>query len=104
MRQRTSDCLRWAFRPEGARPLPADSSAGDQHPSLFLAFLSSRPGGADERSLMSSTWTQNFYHLVFATKRREPLIDAALEERLHPFLGGICRDLSCTAVAMRSID
>jgi REP element-mobilizing transposase RayT len=49
---------------------------------------------------MPSTWTQNFYHLVFSTKRREPMIDAPLEERLHPFLGGICRDLACTALAI----
>ncbi|MCC6677341.1 MAG: IS200/IS605 family transposase [Phycisphaerales bacterium] len=49
---------------------------------------------------MPSSWTQNHYHLVFSTRRREPLISAELEERLHPFLGGIARDLGCTALAI----
>ncbi len=49
---------------------------------------------------MPSSWTQNYYHLVFSTKKREPLISPELEARLHPFLGGIARDLACTAVAV----
>lgn len=49
---------------------------------------------------MPSSWTQNYYHTVFSTKRREPLISPELELRLHPFLGGIARDLACTAIAI----
>ena len=49
---------------------------------------------------MPSAWTQNFYHVVFSTKGRMALIKPDLEERLYPFLGGILRDLGCTALAI----
>jgi REP element-mobilizing transposase RayT len=37
---------------------------------------------------MSSTYLSLHYHLVFSTKGREPLIDAAWNHRLHEYLGG----------------
>jgi putative transposase len=40
---------------------------------------------------MPSSWTQNYYHLVFSTKHREPLITEELHERLYPYIGGILR-------------
>ncbi|MBX3379967.1 MAG: IS200/IS605 family transposase [Phycisphaeraceae bacterium] len=49
---------------------------------------------------MPSTWTHNYYHLVFGTKHREPWIDQQLEERLFPFLGGIIKDLGGTPYAI----
>lgn len=49
---------------------------------------------------MPSSWTQNIYHAVFSTKHRVPLITWELEERLHPFIGGILKDLRCTPVAI----
>ena len=49
---------------------------------------------------MPSAWTQNFYHIVFSTKDRRPLIKTGIEDRLHPFLGGILRDLGCTPLAI----
>src|SRR5689334_24183079 len=49
---------------------------------------------------MPSSWTQNFYHTVFAIKDRQPLITPELEPRLHAFLGGIAKDLGCTPYAI----
>ncbi|HLO40575.1 MAG TPA: IS200/IS605 family transposase [Phycisphaerales bacterium] len=49
---------------------------------------------------MPSSWTQNYYHIVFATKNREPWLTPSLEQRLYPFLGGISRDLECAALAI----
>ena len=49
---------------------------------------------------MPTAWTQNYFHLVFATKDRRPLLDAPLRPRLYAFLGGIARDLRCTALAI----
>jgi putative transposase len=37
---------------------------------------------------MSSTYLSLNYHLVFATKNREPLIEAEWQDRLHEYLGG----------------
>ncbi len=48
---------------------------------------------------MPSSWTQNFYHLVFSTAHREPLIHSELHDRLYAFFGGIARDLSAQLIA-----
>lgn len=42
---------------------------------------------------MSSTYLSLHYHLVFGTKDRKPMIDAAWRERLHEYLGGTVRGL-----------
>jgi REP-associated tyrosine transposase len=52
---------------------------------------------------MPSTFTQNFYHAVFSTKHRAPLIAPDLEVRLYPFIGGILRDLRCTLIAVNGM-
>lgn len=52
---------------------------------------------------MPGAWTQNFYHVVFSTKRRAPWIDAELEPRLYGFLNGIARDLSCEVLALNGM-
>jgi REP element-mobilizing transposase RayT len=49
---------------------------------------------------MPSSWTQNIYHAVFSTKHRTPTISPEVEERLHPFVGGILKDLKCVPVAV----
>jgi REP element-mobilizing transposase RayT len=45
---------------------------------------------------MSSTHTCLLFHLVFATKNREPRRDAAWRSNLHDYLGGIIRGLEGT--------
>ena len=42
---------------------------------------------------MPSTHTSLIYHVVFATKNREPLIDTEWSTRLHEYLGGAVRGL-----------
>lgn len=41
---------------------------------------------------MPSTYTKLYYHIIFSTKDRRPLIDAAWEERLNSVIGGIIRE------------
>lgn len=52
---------------------------------------------------MPTAYTQNYYHAVFSTSRRTPLITPDLEERLYPFLGGILRDLRCSLIAVNGM-
>ncbi|CAG1007292.1 hypothetical protein PHYC_03412 [Phycisphaerales bacterium] len=52
---------------------------------------------------MPGSWTQNLYHAVFSTKHRLPTITPAIEERLHPFIGGILKDLECTPIAINGL-
>lgn len=42
---------------------------------------------------MPSTYLSLYYHLVFGTKNREPLIDEDCRSRLHEYLGGAVRGL-----------
>ena len=42
---------------------------------------------------MSSTHLSLSYHLVFATKNREPIVHADWQSRLHEYLGGTVRGL-----------
>lgn len=52
---------------------------------------------------MPRALTQNYYHVVFSTKHRRPLITPELEPRLHAYIGGILRDLSCSLLAINGI-
>lgn len=52
------------------------------------------PGrGARNPPPMPSTYTSLYYHLIFATKNREPVIAPAWRNRLHEYLGGAARGL-----------
>lgn len=48
---------------------------------------------------MPSSWTQSYFHLVFATYKRVPIIAPEKEDRLYAFIGGIARDMNCTLLA-----
>jgi putative transposase len=40
---------------------------------------------------MAGTYSQPIYHLIFSTKRREPLITPRLRQELYSYVGGILR-------------
>ena len=42
--------------------------------------------------MWSMSYVSAYYHCVFGTKERRPLISASLQERLWPYLGGIARE------------
>lgn len=42
---------------------------------------------------MASTYTKLMYHIVFSTKDRHPLIDAATGHALHAYMGGIIKNI-----------
>ena len=41
-----------------------------------------------------------FVHLVWAVDRRRPLLVPPIERPVHGWIGGKCRDLGCTAIAV----
>jgi putative transposase len=47
---------------------------------------------------MGQSLVQNYIHIVFSTKYRQPLIHAPVEDELHAYLGGICNELDCTVL------
>lgn len=44
---------------------------------------------------MGQSLVQNYIHIVFSTKHREPLITPKIETKLHEYIGGICNNLDC---------
>lgn len=49
------------------------------------------------------SYVSSYYHCVFSTKERRPLIDPALQERLWPFLGGIARQNRMKAIEIGGV-
>ncbi len=52
---------------------------------------------------MGSSWTQNYYHVVYGTKHRTPWITPQVEQRIHAFVGGIAKDLNCAPIAINGM-
>ena len=49
---------------------------------------------------MPQSLTKNYIHLVFSTKYRLPIIVPNVEDKLHAYLGGTCKALSCPVLAV----
>ena len=52
---------------------------------------------------MSNSMTQNFYHSVFSTKHREPLINAEIEPRLYAYMASMLDSMGCTTIAINGM-
>ena len=52
---------------------------------------------------MPSTHCALYFHLVFSTKNREPLLGADLRSRVHTYLGGIVRGQDGVALAVGGV-
>jgi REP element-mobilizing transposase RayT len=53
---------------------------------------------------MPSTYLSLYYHIIFATKNRAPLITAAWRERMHEFLGGIVNGKDAQSLCVGGVD
>jgi putative transposase len=51
----------------------------------------------------SMSYVSSYFHCVFSTKERRPLITPALRERLWPFLGGIARQNKMKAIEIGGV-
>ncbi len=47
---------------------------------------------------MGQSLVQNYIHIVFSTKHRQPLIQPDIEAELHAYIGGICNKLECQTI------
>ena len=50
------------------------------------------------------SYISSYFHCVFSTKERRPLIMPALRERLWPFLGGIARQNKMKAIEIGGVE
>ena len=51
-----------------------------------------------------STYTQLYYHIVFSTKRREPVLEEDSRERLDQYTGGFFRERQCQLYRINGMD
>ncbi|HOC54309.1 MAG TPA: IS200/IS605 family transposase [Verrucomicrobiota bacterium] len=49
------------------------------------------------------SYISSYFHCVFSTKERRPLIPPQLQERLWPYLGGIARQNGMTAIEIGGV-
>lgn len=47
---------------------------------------------------MSQSLYQIYIHIIFSTKYREPNIDEGIENELHAYIGGTCKELECAPI------
>jgi putative transposase len=52
----------------------------------------------DQTVKIGQSLVQNYIHIVFSTKDRQPLIFPPVEEELHNYLGGVCKKLDCQPI------
>jgi REP element-mobilizing transposase RayT len=52
---------------------------------------------------MPNSFTQNFYHAVFSTKHREPLIGEEIEPRLHAYMQSMLESMGCRVIALNGM-
>ena len=50
------------------------------------------------------SYVSSYFHCVFSTKERRPMITPALRERLWPFLGGIARQHKMKAIEIGGVE
>jgi REP element-mobilizing transposase RayT len=50
------------------------------------------------------SYTNLLYHIVFGTKRRQPLIHLDIKSRFHAYMGGTVRGLGGTALEINGIE
>lgn len=53
---------------------------------------------------MANTYSSCFYHIVFSTKHRDPLIKPAVENRVWEYVGGIARKHRMIALQVGGIE
>ncbi|MEM1121379.1 MAG: IS200/IS605 family transposase [Bacteroidota bacterium] len=52
---------------------------------------------------MPQSLVKNYVHIVFSTKKRQSFIDQSIEEELHAYLGGTCKELGCPVLAVGGV-
>src|SRR6266550_6526509 len=50
------------------------------------------------------SYVSSYFHCVFSTKERRPMITPDLRDRLWPFLGGIARENKMTAIEIGGVE
>jgi REP element-mobilizing transposase RayT len=70
-----------------------------------MMFKPANAGGrAFEKIIMSKSYTNLLYHIVFSTKERQPIITADYQPRLYDYIGGIVRNLGGISLGINGME
>ena len=47
---------------------------------------------------MGQSLVKIYLHIIFSTKHRNAVIDESIENELHSYLGGVCKNLECPPI------
>lgn len=47
---------------------------------------------------MGQSLVNNYIHIIFSTKHRQPFITPPIDAELYSYIGGICKNLECTPI------
>ena len=53
---------------------------------------------------MANTYSRILVHVVFSTKRRQPVLSAEVRARLLPYLGGIAENIGIQLIAANAVE
>jgi REP element-mobilizing transposase RayT len=79
-------------------------------PDFIRGYASDAPPGlntkceASEIAIMPHSYTQLYYHIVFSTKNREPMMERGLRQALFPFIGGGIREEGGHALVVNGVE
>src|SRR5262249_49652968 len=79
-------------------------SAATRPPVASEIISTTLKGVAEAIFRMGSTFLSLHYHLVFATRNREPMIARVWRGRLHEYLGGTVRGLGAFSERVGGVD
>jgi REP element-mobilizing transposase RayT len=57
-----------------------------------------------QEAIMGNTFSSLYYHIIFGTKLRAPLLRHPFLERMHEYLGGTLRSLDALAIQVGGVE
>lgn len=81
------------MKPEASQPVAGGRARNERYHRINAPQQPAPRQGCQRPLTMPSTHTSLHYHIIFATKDRQPLIAPEWRQRLHEYLGGTVRGL-----------
>ena len=53
---------------------------------------------------MPQSLSRVLLHVVFSTKNRAPVLTPELQEKLHPYLGGVLNSIGCSSIQVGGVE
>lgn len=85
------------YRSVGARGRYLQGGIQENYTILLYIFLTNKHA-------MPQSLVKNYVHLLFSTKKRQPLIDKSIKDEFYAYLGGTCKELGCPPISIGGVE